>query len=100
MRAARNRYRIIYRIAKGDLKSGLKATMEGTLFDAAFAALGTEGAVEVRADRVREAGTPWEPPAATVAASPADAQAGGRGAVAGPADGAPLAPRRTPSSPR
>jgi selenocysteine-specific elongation factor len=53
---------------KGELKSGLKVAMEGTLFDIAFHALEEEGRLEVRSQRVRPADSPWEPPAATVAA--------------------------------
>ena len=53
---------------KGELKSGLKVAMEGTLFDIAFHALEEEGRLEVRSQRVRPADSPWEPPAATMAA--------------------------------
>lgn len=53
---------------KGELKSGLKVAMEGTLFDIAFHALEEEGRLEVRSQRVRPADSPWEPPAATRAA--------------------------------
>ena len=52
-----------YGIPKGELKSGLKAEVEATVFDAAFAALLHESAFEVRGERVRPAGEPWEPPA-------------------------------------
>jgi selenocysteine-specific elongation factor len=53
---------------KGELKSGLKVAMEGTLFDIAFHALEEEGRLEVRGLRVRPADSPWEPPAATMEA--------------------------------
>jgi selenocysteine-specific elongation factor len=53
---------------KGELKSGLKVAMEGTLFDLAFHALEEEGRLEVRDQRVRPADSPWEPPAATTEA--------------------------------
>ncbi len=52
-----------YGIAKGELKSGLKSAIDSALFDAAFDALLGGGALEMRADRVRPAGSPWEPPA-------------------------------------
>jgi selenocysteine-specific elongation factor len=50
-------------IPKGELKSGLKAAVDAALFDAAFERLAAEDGFEVRADRVRPAGAPWEPPA-------------------------------------
>ena len=53
---------------KGELKSGLKVAMEGTLFDIAFHALEEEDRLEVRSQRVRPADSPWEPPAATMEA--------------------------------
>jgi selenocysteine-specific elongation factor len=55
-------------IGKGELKSALKSEIDGGLFDAAFASLVAEAVLEQRAERVRMAGTPWEPPAAAVAA--------------------------------
>src|SRR5262249_16229257 len=56
-----------YGIAKGELKSGLKASLDALLFDLAFAALAADGTIEQRGERVRPAGQPWEPPAATLA---------------------------------
>jgi selenocysteine-specific elongation factor len=56
-----------YGIPKGELKSGLKSSLDAGLFDLAFAALVTEGEVELRGERVRPGGMPWEPPAATMA---------------------------------
>jgi len=50
-------------IAKGELKSGLKGAIESTLFDAAFESLLAGGEIVMRADRVRPAGSSWEPPA-------------------------------------
>jgi selenocysteine-specific elongation factor len=55
-------------IPKGELKSALKSQLDSALFDAAFDRLTHEEALEVRGDRVREAGAPWEPPAATAGA--------------------------------
>jgi selenocysteine-specific elongation factor len=55
-------------IPKGELKSALKTTVDGSLFDAAFDALVADETLAVRGERVRPAGSPWEPPAATVAA--------------------------------
>jgi selenocysteine-specific elongation factor len=55
-------------IAKGDLKSSFKSTLDASLFDAAFESLVEEGRLEQRGERVRETGTPWEPPAETLAA--------------------------------
>jgi selenocysteine-specific elongation factor len=57
-----------YGIMKGELKSGFKSRMDTALFDAAFAALLNDRDVETTADRVRPAGQPWTPPAATLAA--------------------------------
>jgi selenocysteine-specific elongation factor len=56
-----------YGVMKGELKSGLKAAMDAALFDPAFAALAADGEVELRGERVRPGGMPWEPPAATLA---------------------------------
>ena len=57
-----------YGIPKGELKSGLKSSLEASLFDAAFDALAAEGALAVRGERVRPAGSPWQPPADVMAA--------------------------------
>jgi len=57
-----------YGIMKGELKSGLKIAMEPALFDIAFHELEEDGRIETRSQRVRPADTPWEPPAATMAA--------------------------------
>ena len=51
-------------IPKGELKSGLKATIDAALFDAAFDSLLRDGALEQRGERVRPGDSPWEPPAA------------------------------------
>lgn len=56
-----------YGIMKGELKSALKAQLDGALFDAAFAALLAEHELEMTGERVRPAGMPWEPPAAAMA---------------------------------
>ena len=56
-----------YGIAKGELKSALRA-VEAATFDPAFESLVRDGALEVRSDRVRPGGSPWEPPAGTLAA--------------------------------
>jgi selenocysteine-specific elongation factor len=56
-----------YGVMKGELKSGFKATMDGALFDVAFASLLADGEIEQTGERVRPGGMPWEPPAATVA---------------------------------
>ena len=56
-----------YGIPKGELKSGLKTALSAALFDAAFEALVSEGELSLRAERVRPAAAPWEPPAATLA---------------------------------
>jgi selenocysteine-specific elongation factor len=52
-----------YGILKGELKSALKGTMDGGVFDAAFDTLVSEGAIEQRGDRVRGFGAEWQPPA-------------------------------------
>ena len=57
-----------YGIPKGELKSGLKATIDAALFDAAFDALLRDGAIEQRSERVRPGDSPWEPPAAMLQA--------------------------------
>ena len=56
-----------YGVMKGELKNGLKASLDAGLFDLAFAALVLDGEIELRGERVRPGGMPWEPPAATMA---------------------------------
>ena len=56
-----------YGVMKGELKNGLKASLDGALFDLAFAALIADGELEQTGERVRPGGLPWEPPAATLA---------------------------------
>jgi len=56
-----------YGIAKGELKSALKSSLDPALFDLAFAALATDGSIEQRGERVRPGGHPWEPPDAALA---------------------------------
>jgi selenocysteine-specific elongation factor len=68
VRGYADRYPSRFGYPKGELKSGLKVAMEGTLFDIAFHALEEEGRLEVRSQRVRPADSPWEPPAATMEA--------------------------------
>jgi selenocysteine-specific elongation factor len=68
VRGYADKYPARFGYPKGELKSGLKVAMEGTLFDIAFHALEVEGRLEVRNQRVRPADSPWEPPAATMAA--------------------------------
>jgi selenocysteine-specific elongation factor len=68
VRGYAGRYPSRFGYPKGELKSGLKVAMEGTLFDIAFHALEEEGRLEVRSQRVRPADSPWEPPAATTEA--------------------------------
>jgi len=63
-----NTYPARFGMAKGDLKSAVKAEIDGATFDAAFDALLAQGSIELRAERVRPASRPWEPPAQTVAA--------------------------------
>ena len=60
------RYPSRFGIPKGELKSGLKATIDAALFDAAFDSLARDGALEQRGERVRPADSPWEPPAETL----------------------------------
>ncbi len=62
------KYPARFGIPKGELKSGLKGAVDGALFDAAFDALVTSGRMELRGERVRVAGRPWEPPPETMAA--------------------------------
>ena len=57
-----------YGIMKGELKAGLKATLDGGLFDLAFAALLSDAEIEQTGERVRPGGMPWAPPAAALAA--------------------------------
>jgi selenocysteine-specific elongation factor len=57
-----------YGVMKGELKNGLKTSVDGPLFDAAFDALVRDEVLELRGERVRPASEPWQPPAATVAA--------------------------------
>lgn len=54
-------------ILKGELKSALKSTLDGGVFDAAFASLVADATIEQKGERVRPAGTPWAPPAAVLA---------------------------------
>src|SRR5262245_46337004 len=56
-----------YGVMKGELKSGLKSSLDGALFDLAFAALLADGELEQTGERVRPGGLPWEPPPATLA---------------------------------
>jgi selenocysteine-specific elongation factor len=67
VRAFAAKYPARYGIPKGELKSGLK-TLDAALFDAAFDTLINEGVLEMRAERVRPAGEPWQPPAAVMTA--------------------------------
>jgi selenocysteine-specific elongation factor len=55
-----------YGIMKGELKSALKSTLDGSVFDAAFASLVADATIEQAGERVRPAGVPWEPPAAVM----------------------------------
>ncbi len=68
VRAYAGKFPARFGIGKGELKSALKGAMETAVFDAAYAALVEEKALEQRAERVRPGDSPWEPPAATVAA--------------------------------
>jgi selenocysteine-specific elongation factor len=68
VRAFAERHPARYGVMKGELKSGLKTTLDPAMFDAAFDALLAEAAIEVRGERVRPAGAPWEPPAEIMAA--------------------------------
>jgi selenocysteine-specific elongation factor len=68
VRAFAEKYPARYGVMKGELKSGLRATLEPALFDAAFDALLAGGSLELRGERVRPAGMPWEPPADVMAA--------------------------------
>jgi selenocysteine-specific elongation factor len=55
-----------YGIGKGELKSALKSTLDGGVFDAAFASLVADATIEQKGERVRPAGIAWEPPAEVV----------------------------------
>jgi len=57
-----------YGIMKGELKAGLKSSLDAGLFDLAFGALVADGEVEQTGERVRPGGMKWEPPAAALAA--------------------------------
>jgi selenocysteine-specific elongation factor len=57
-----------YGVMKGELKAGLKSSLDAGLFDLAFAALIADRELEQTGERVRPGGMPWEPPAAAVAA--------------------------------
>ena len=57
-----------YGVMKGELKAGLKASLDAGLFDLAFAALLADGELEQTGERVRPGGMPWTPPAAALAA--------------------------------
>jgi selenocysteine-specific elongation factor len=67
VRAFAAHYPARYGIPKGELKSGMKP-MDAALFDSAFEALLAERALEMRGERVRSAGEPWQPPADVMAA--------------------------------
>jgi selenocysteine-specific elongation factor len=56
-----------YGVMKGELKSGLKSSLDAGLFDLAFASLLVDGELEQTGERVRPGGLAWEPPAATLA---------------------------------
>jgi selenocysteine-specific elongation factor len=57
-----------YGIMKGELKAGLKTTLDAGIFDLAFAALVADSEIEQTGERVRPGGMPWEPPAAAMKA--------------------------------
>src|SRR5215471_12694843 len=57
-----------YGIMKGELKAGLKTSLDAGLFDLAFAALIADRELEQTGERVRPGGMHWEPPAAALAA--------------------------------
>src|SRR5262245_50815618 len=57
-----------YGVMKGELKAGLKSSLDAGLFDMAFASLLADAEVEQTGERVRPGGMPWEPPAAALAA--------------------------------
>ena len=62
------KYPARYGIAKGDLKSAMRVTTEAALFDPAFESLIADGTFDLRSERVRMAGEPWEPPTDTMRA--------------------------------
>ena len=51
-----------YGVMKGELKSALKAQLDGGLFDAAFASLVADETIVQKGERVRPAGAEWAPP--------------------------------------
>jgi selenocysteine-specific elongation factor len=57
-----------YGVMKGELKAGLKSSLDAALFDLAFASLLADGEIEQTGERVRPGGMPWAPPAAALAA--------------------------------
>src|SRR6516162_9646504 len=57
-----------YGIMKGELKAGLKSSLDAGLFDLAFAALLSDAEIEQSGERVRPGGMPWAPPAGALAA--------------------------------
>jgi selenocysteine-specific elongation factor len=63
-----DKYPARYGVMKGELKAGLKTTLEAAMFDAAFESLAADGSFEVRGERVRPAGEEWTPPADVLAA--------------------------------
>jgi len=56
-----------YGVPKGELKSGMRASLEAALFDAAYESLIADHVLEQKGDRVRPADRPWSPPPATLA---------------------------------
>ena len=67
VRAYAEKHPARYGVMKGELKSALKSAVDAPLFDAAFASLVADEEIEQQGERVRPAGLPWEPPAATLA---------------------------------
>jgi selenocysteine-specific elongation factor len=63
-----SRFPARFGVPKGELKSGLKTALDAALFDAAFESLVHDGALAPRAERVRPADSPWEPPPETLKA--------------------------------
>jgi selenocysteine-specific elongation factor len=61
------KYPARYGVPKGELKSAQRA-LDPALFDAAFESLVAAGTLAMRGERVREARSPWAPPAETMAA--------------------------------
>jgi selenocysteine-specific elongation factor len=68
VRVFADRHPARFGVMKGDLKSGLKGTLDAALFDVAFEGLARDAVVVQRGERVRAADSPWEPPADVVAA--------------------------------